>query len=359
MVSVSGWLNVAVAGTALVVSLGIGEGLLRAFVKLPPRRVLPEIRYAPHPVRRFTLLPDQEGFSYGAPARIDHRGFRVNGDQWPAPDQGPLVLALGDSFTFGIGVRNDETWPAQLQARLTGSTRRSVEVINAGTISYGAFQELDLLKSTGLATRPQIVVHALYWNDFMNASAPPPDAPPVVDPNGYFVWDQLSQPRNPLRALAVSATSSSALMFSVRQVAEAVGQPRKTTNYGDAYRRFLKAGLLQSEWQPIEQLYRELKRLSAEHDFFLFVVVMPVSDIVRTPAPASHAYPTAARRMLKELDIPFLDTFQLWTEQGYGMEHFRPETADAHLAPAGYRAVSEALSQALLRETQVLVRLRR
>ena len=350
-------LNVALSGVVLLVSLGIGEAVLRAFVRLPMQRVLPEVKYADHPVRRFTLIPSQTAFSYGAPARIDDRGFRVTTDP-PSPPVGRAdVLALGDSFTFGMGVTDAETWPALLQRRLSEARGRTVDVVNAGTISYGVFQELDLLKGSGLATRPRVVIHALYWNDFMNASAPKPGAPPVVDDNGYLAWDQLGRPRGILRRTTSTLMSSSALLFALRQ---AVASARAGTNssYGSAYARFLEQGLTEEEWRPVEEFYVELKRLAAEHDFAVMAVVMPVSGIVAgREAPETHPYPRAARELLARLEIPHLDTFGLWSERADGGNLFLPQGEDSHLNPAGYRLVADAVAKAVLGEASLQARL--
>ena len=45
-----------------------------------------------------------------------------------------MILAVGDSFTFGDRVSDHETWPAQLE-RLTGR-----QVLNAGVFGYGVDQ---------------------------------------------------------------------------------------------------------------------------------------------------------------------------------------------------------------------------
>lgn len=350
--------NAALALASLVVSLFVGEVALRAVVQLPARRVLPEVRYAPHPVRRFTLLPDQQVFSYGAPVRIDGRGFRVNGAAPAARGEAPVVLALGDSFTFGLGVRDEATWPARLEALVSTRLGRPVEVTNAGTISYGVFQELDLLRTAGLAGRPRVVVHALYWNDFMNAAPPPPGARPVVDSNGYFTWDQLSSPPGAGRRLLSMATSSSALAFTLRQAAGAIaGSGSAASGYGVEYRRFIESGLTPEDWRPIEHFYRELTRLGEENGFLPFALILPVRDLVLEGRPREHPYPAAAREMLGRLGIPFLDAFERWSGDASGDEYFLPEGADAHLNGRGYELVAERLSRALAADAAIRARL--
>jgi lysophospholipase L1-like esterase len=348
-----GWksalLNAALSAVVLLISLGIGEAVLRAFVRLPMKRVLPEVRYASHPVRRFTLMPNQTAFTYGAPVRIDGLAFRATGNEARVHGQRVDLLGLGDSFTFGLGVRDDETWPAQLRQKLSEAAARPLDAVNAGTISYGVFQELDLLKSSGLGVRPRIVVHALYWNDFMNASAPEPAAPSVLDANGYLAWDRLSQPRGTLRRITSTAFSSSALLFMLRQAVSAGRAGAPASSYGAAYARFLEEGLTARDWQPVEEFYGELKRLAAQHDFGLVVALMPVSDLVIHRRPAqNHAYPSGARDLLRKLDIAYVDGFQLLSDRADAAEYFLPEPTDAHLNAAGYRLVAGALADTVV-----------
>ncbi|HMH50165.1 MAG TPA: GDSL-type esterase/lipase family protein [Candidatus Acidoferrum sp.] len=69
------------------------------------------------------------------------------------------VLALGDSFTFGDAVEAEETWPAQLEARLNrgGSTSRW-QVVNAGIPGHGTGQQLLLARMLEERVRPDVVV---------------------------------------------------------------------------------------------------------------------------------------------------------------------------------------------------------
>jgi lysophospholipase L1-like esterase len=329
--------NLAIGALALGLSLGLGEIALRAVVSLPVRRVLPEVKYAPHPVRRFTLLPSQRANSYGAPVQIDDRAFRSNGHAHSGVRE--RILALGDSFTFGLGVEDGETWPAQLERKLSAAPG-DVEVVNSGTISYGVFQELDLFRTSGLATNPRVVVHGLYWNDFMNASAPGPGARSVVDANGYLVWDQLDA-RGGLRSMASTAISSSALLFSLRQAAAGLRKNAEPqTDYGAAYDKFLREGLSDKEWATIEGFYRDLQALGHANGFDVVVAIMPVIDIATRPGSENHPYRVEARRRLERLGIPYADGFSVVTAAG----SFLPQGPDAHLNADGYRRVADALA---------------
>ncbi|MEE3329663.1 MAG: GDSL-type esterase/lipase family protein [Myxococcota bacterium] len=77
---------------------------------------------------------------------------------------GLRVLALGDSCTFGLGVDDSATWPAQLQGMLE-SQGVDAEVINAGVPGYTAFQGLRWLETQGLALKPDVLVVIFGFND--------------------------------------------------------------------------------------------------------------------------------------------------------------------------------------------------
>ena len=352
--------NLAALATAGVVSFGVGEAALRAVVTLPLRRIDPEVRYLPHPNRRFTLQPRQSAFTYGAPITVDDHGFRANGQASQRTEAGATVLALGDSFTFGLGVKDDETWPARLEQRLVEAGLERVRVINAGTISYGTFQQMDLLKEHGLDRRPQVVVHGLYWNDFMNDGPPGPDDPRPLTSDGYFIWDRPPDTRSPLQKGASWLFSRSALLFAARQAAsQVISAEGGAGGYSDAYQRMLHGGLLPEEWLPIENFYRQLRAIGDQQGFSTLVVIMPVIDIVSQAEGDQHPYAVEARKRLTALGLPFVDAFQMWSGDQETRDAFLPQGPDAHLNAEGYRRLARELANVMMTTPGIRTRLQR
>jgi len=77
------------------------------------------------------------------------------------------ILAIGDSTTFGLGVNNEDTWPAQLEKILNEAAGgERFEVLNAGMSGYSAFQGLRYLDKHGLYFRPALVTACFGHNDF-------------------------------------------------------------------------------------------------------------------------------------------------------------------------------------------------
>ncbi len=70
------------------------------------------------------------------------------------------ILILGDSFTFGEDVGDDETYPARLDASLPRS-----EVLNFGVHGYGHDQMLLLFREEGRRLQPDIVILGFVYDD--------------------------------------------------------------------------------------------------------------------------------------------------------------------------------------------------
>ncbi|WP_395377057.1 arylesterase [Marinicella sp. W31] len=84
----------------------------------------------------------------------------------PQLQQGPVILALGDSLTEGLGVPRDQNYPAQLQALLKDEGYGHYRVTNAGLsgeTSNGLKNRLNWV----LKSKPAITILTIGGNDAM------------------------------------------------------------------------------------------------------------------------------------------------------------------------------------------------
>ena len=98
-----------------------------------------------------TNLRDVPAFD-GKTVSTNGDGLRGAVDYPPEPGPRPRVLFLGDSFTFGDEVSDDETYCHYLQ-----EMRPDLEIINMGVHGYGHDQMLLLYKELGRRYRPDFV----------------------------------------------------------------------------------------------------------------------------------------------------------------------------------------------------------
>lgn len=83
----------------------------------------------------------------------------------------PVIVALGDSITSGLGVAADEAYPALLEVRLRrdGYAYRVVNAGVSGDTTAGGLRRVDWV----LRAQPEIVIVALGANDGLRGQPPP------------------------------------------------------------------------------------------------------------------------------------------------------------------------------------------
>jgi lysophospholipase L1-like esterase len=104
------------------------------------------------------------------------------------PENVLRIVGVGDSWMWGSGVDNGETYLDRLQERLTGAGLR-VETINTGVWGYNAVQQVATLRWKGLGFRPDVVVVGLCGNDRAY-----PDfvaLQPFVELSRSFLWNEI------------------------------------------------------------------------------------------------------------------------------------------------------------------------
>jgi lysophospholipase L1-like esterase len=79
-------------------------------------------------------------------------------------ESGHVVLALGDSFTFGTGVEYGDTFLALTERRL-----RDVVVLNAGVPGYNIYNYLEYLRNYPLNFRPNTVLINIFTGNDLGA----------------------------------------------------------------------------------------------------------------------------------------------------------------------------------------------
>src|SRR6266545_6430587 len=109
-------------------------------------------------------------------ARTNDLGFRDKSERWARP-KGPLVVTIGDSFTYGWGVADDDAWPRVLERRLGGGAG----VANLGVPGAHPLHYADIVERALPALRPDLILVAVLQGDDL---AQPLQEPDVRDRRG-------------------------------------------------------------------------------------------------------------------------------------------------------------------------------
>jgi len=117
------------------------------------------------PNREFRLIASKNN-EYDVGIRINNHGFRGRDVSRKKKPKTTRIMAMGDSFVFGIGAREDQTIPFLFE-KFLAKEGVNAEVINAGFGSYSPLLHYLKTKDKYLKFKPDLV---LYFFDFSDLS---------------------------------------------------------------------------------------------------------------------------------------------------------------------------------------------
>lgn len=163
----------------------LGLGVVVAVVALTCVAEVALRLVAPRPVRAFSdvrlddaVCHPQREYALRPAATIDYAGVRTGLNAWglrgslPEAAARTAVLAVGDELTFGWGVPDAETFPAELGSLIHQRCASCGQVVNAGIPGYTSYQGLMLLRELVVRLRPRVVVLAFHANDALLGESP-------------------------------------------------------------------------------------------------------------------------------------------------------------------------------------------
>jgi lysophospholipase L1-like esterase len=117
----------------------------------------------------------------------------------PPPANAVRILVLGDSFTFGVGLAEEDTYVARLQRKINtvhGAGR--VALLNAGIGGSGTAEHLAFLEDFGDEIAPRAVIVFVSIDDFNRAQR---SGLYNLRSTDSFVLDEAALPTRPLKIL--------------------------------------------------------------------------------------------------------------------------------------------------------------
>jgi hypothetical protein len=202
-----------------------------------------------HDLYGTTLRPGAAGWQTSegrAWVQINSRGFRDRERSIEKPLGTIRVAVVGDSFTSGLQVELEQTFPAIAEQRIAACPARggrTIEVLNFGVPNFSTVQELLLLRNEVLDYQPDIVVLAVFTaNDIIgnvqDLARHPGRAPSAAIRDGTLV---LRPPRN-AQARDSLASQLSKILLEWSRIARVANGLRQ-----DEFADLLARGLERSE----------------------------------------------------------------------------------------------------------------
>lgn len=243
------------------------------------------------------------------------------------------IVALGDSFTMGYGVDDDDTYPAQLQAVSPGT-----QVINMGMGGYGLGQDYLWYMRDGKGIEADLLLFAFIAHDFERlvlTSFMGYEKPRVRPEGTELVADNTPVP--PKGAFqGIGATAAGFLQqLALGKAIGAVLRPLQKTQAHQEYVGFQ---------DPAAAIFKALSAHAKATGQDFVLVYLPTLYGIRGELEAPHKWLLSHAPAAGLTLIDLTPAFEALTPRELGSMYI---PGDAHYSPKGNRFVAEQLKRAL------------
>lgn len=323
----------------VLIGLAIGEVVARlSGLAPPPFKLLRSDGLMPDPVLPYRLRPGyrrQERSNSGefeVQMVYSSAGLRDVERPVAKPADTFRIIAVGDSFTKGVGAPFKDSWPAVLERRLNARQGRhpKVDVIKAGIGGYFPEPERQYLERYGMAYRPDLLLVGFHESDigdtFLGADA--------IRVTEGLLGDSVTRR---LRRLVIVIHKYSHL---VRVLVPSTGRE-------EAERALASLDPEDNEiWRKIDAEFDKMRALFPG-ELRMALVDLPMAG----RGDLSPPHLERLRRYARTRGILFIDPAPALKRAGRKAPTHWP--IDGHCTPHGYKVVADAVYDALIRDGMV------
>ena len=330
------------AGLALVAAVGAagaGEAGLRA-LGLPREEAA--VPFLGPELASEAFVPDEELFwklKAGPGSEANELGLRGWMPRGPKGPRDLRIACVGDSCTFGVGVRYEESWGVLLERALQEALPgRRVESVLAGNPGYSSHQNRLLFERHVAPLAPDVTV--LYvggWNDYVAAV-------------GRSDRERSARRRDRWRSLRL-----------VRLFAREDAGDRDAVM--EAFRRDEAPHGRRVPLPDFDENVRAMIAAARGAGGIVLIVLPPLTEASLRTHPIAHEYRAATRTIARDAGVPLLDAPARFRElHAFAPPELRelpkgewPCLSDwVHPNEVGHRVIAEGLFELLRRDHAVL-----
>lgn len=285
-----------------------------------------DIQFRPHSEFRLGYDSNPRGYfdaDNGLTYQLNRHGFR--GPDFPKqkPEENYRIMVLGDSFTFGEGVRYDDIFTSRLQSLLREKLTPIIRVLNFGVSGWSTHHEIAFLRHAGRRFEPDLVLLVFVLNDANYAG-------------GLDLFENF---RHTYEPPALLRRSYFAGYVYARIAQHIVGRRYVSSLVESSLNKYRK-------WQKTLGRLQRGKELAASIGAEFAVIVFPFMYELGEDYPFGHIH-DMVRSACEEYQIPILDLFDAFYGRSYPDLWVHPsdqhpnEEAHAIAAAAMARFLSE------------------
>ena len=253
------------------------------------------------------------------------------------------ILGLGDSFTFGWGVEEGETFLAVMADALRRAGHR-VEVFNAGVPGWGITHSLEYLIRDGVRFRPDLAVMTLFTDDFFVSTIEQILKSPAARQNQEEDRKFRRQKKDWVRSLRLNN-----IWFNyIRKILLAESYKRRNPFANFEKEREVSKRNFDRDPALVRAFSEKLGEWKKERDRLGVPVILsyiPFGGALHHPGYQGEA--RLLKRLSREMGLPYLDVLSMFEkEKDPRTLYFHP--VDNHATKKAHRLIGEALARIAL-----------
>ena len=308
------------------------------------------LQISDNPVLIYELKPGGSSSIDGVANNISSQGLRDRVFEIPKPPGVQRIIALGDSVTYGLGVRLEDTFAKQLENLLSEektASRERWEVLNMGVNGYKTVQEIEHLKVDGLKFEPDVVILSYNLNDPGDFSRELPYFNSWQ--NRQWTSETMSLPAR-IRA-RLSQFSELMFMIEYRTLRLKLGKladqkPADTSSQRRNYDGYFHLYNNTQAMHALESALDDLQQMASNHHFKVMLAVFPLlMDFDNYKWMELH---DRIREMANQREFCTIELLPILRSRvGSAKELQRRYDDFEHPNPLGHRIAAEALLESL------------
>lgn len=231
------------------------------------------------------VFPGNVDMTRTFPYRTNAHGLRDR-DRTAKPSGATRVLVMGDSYTWGYAVAEEEAYPQVAERLLAERGHQHIEVVNGGIPDYNSRQERQLLEQLLPVYEPEAVVLAYVVNDAEPSTAMPRPPEEVYRHTRSWFLTEVSERLN-------------------RRVFRRRLLPSAKDNVGSSYLDGFDEGSV--KWRDSRDAIRQMRDLCAAAGCRFTVLILPDFTQEFDQRYAWRTIHDAVMQWGRELNVPTFD----------------------------------------------------
>ncbi|MEK6984229.1 MAG: SGNH/GDSL hydrolase family protein [Nanoarchaeota archaeon] len=236
------------------------------------------------------------------------------------------IVGLGDSFTFGTGIKNvNDTYLEELESLLNEKSEyKKYEVLNFGKAGVDSEFEVQILKNDALRYNPDIIIVGFVLNDFRDFEYQKKGG------NFYLFWFDTFLKRYSYLYNFVNKG------FNIALEAAAIKK--------SYYQTILDSFKSEKNKKLNEEYFKEFKKISRENNSTLVIAIFPfIHQLDKYPFAEQHK---VISQMANENGIIIIDLLPYF--KGINEKKLVVSKFDNHPNELGHRIAAEAIYEKLI-----------